>query len=75
MKAFVMTACWLQPSTLTYFWSNVNISSIFYFSKSTFINTQHSDLWDTHRGWWCSQKSSYNENAWTESAENSDMGL
>ena len=34
-------------SRLTYFWRNMNISSIFYFSKSTSINTQYSSLWDT----------------------------
>ena len=28
-------------------WRNMNISSIFYFSKSTSINTQYSSLWDT----------------------------
>ena len=34
-------------SRLTYFWRNMNISSIFYFSKSTSINTQYSSLWNT----------------------------
>ena len=32
---------------MIYFWRNMNISSIFYFSKSTSINTQHSSLWET----------------------------
>ena len=45
--AWVMTAYWVSHSRLTYFWSNMNISSIFYFSKSTSINTQYSSLWDT----------------------------
>ena len=39
--------CWVLHSRLTYFWRNVNISSIFFFSKSTSINTQYSCLWDT----------------------------
>ena len=44
-----MTACWVLCSRLTYFWRNTNISSFFYFSKSTSINTQYSSLylWDT----------------------------
>ena len=45
--AWVMTACWVLCSRLTYFWRNMNISSIFYFSKSTSINTQYSSVWDT----------------------------
>ena len=45
--AWVMTACWVLPSRLTYFWRNMNISGISYFSKSTSINTQYSSLWDT----------------------------
>ena len=45
--AWVMTACWVLHSRLTYFGRNVNISSIFYFSKATSINTQCSSLWDT----------------------------
>ena len=45
--AWVMTACWVLRSRLIYFWRNLNISSIFYFSKSTSINTQYSSLWDT----------------------------
>ena len=44
---WVMTACWVLRSGLIYFWRNVNIFSIFYFSKSTSINTQYSGLWDT----------------------------
>ena len=42
-----MTTCWVLRSRLIYFWRNMNISSIFYFSKSTSINTQYSNLWDT----------------------------
>ena len=37
--AWVMTAGWVLRSRLIYFWRNMNISSIFYFSKSTSINT------------------------------------
>ena len=44
---WVMTARWVLCSRLVYFWRNMNISSIFYFSKSTSINTQYSSLWDT----------------------------
>ena len=47
MLAWVMTACWVLRSRLTYFWRNKNISSILYFSKSTSINIQHSSLLDT----------------------------
>ena len=42
-----MTACWFLPSSSTYYWRNVNISSMFYFSKSTLINTKHSGIWYT----------------------------
>ena len=42
--AWVMIACWVLHSRLTYFWRNMNISSIFYFSESTSINTQCSSL-------------------------------
>ena len=45
--AWVKTACRLLHSRLTYFWRNMNISSIFYFLKSTSINTQYSSLWGT----------------------------
>ena len=45
--AWVMTACRVLRSRLTYFWRYMNISSIFYFSKSTSINTQYSSLWNT----------------------------
>ena len=45
--AWVMTAYWVLHSRLTYFWRNLNISSIFYFSKTTSINTIYSSLWDT----------------------------
>ena len=45
--AWVKTACWVLRSGLTYFWRYMNISSIFYFSKSTSINTQYSSLWGT----------------------------
>ena len=44
---WVKTACWVLCSTLTYFWRNMNISSISYFSKSTSINTHYSSLWGT----------------------------
>ena len=37
--ALLMTTCWFLPANLTYFWRNINTSSIFYFSKSTSINT------------------------------------
>ena len=37
---------WVLHSRLTYFWRNLNISSIFYFSKSTSIYTIYSSLWD-----------------------------
>ena len=43
--AWVLTACWVLPSRLIYFWRNMNMFSVFYFSKSTSINTQHSSLW------------------------------
>ena len=42
-----MTACWVLRSGLIYFWRNMNISSIFCFSKSTSINTQYTSLWET----------------------------
>ena len=45
--AWVMTACWVSCSILVYFLRNINISSIFYFSKLTSINTRYSSLWDT----------------------------
>ena len=45
--AWVMTTFWVLCSRLTYFWRYMNISSIFYFSKSTSINTQCSSLWNT----------------------------
>ena len=45
--ACVMTACRILHSSLIYFWRNMHISSIFYFSKSTSKNTQYSSLWDT----------------------------
>ena len=44
---WVMTACQVLHSRLIWFWRNMNICSIFYFSKSTSINTQYSSLWDT----------------------------
>ena len=47
--AWVMTACRVLCSRLIYFWRNTNIYSIFYFSKSTLINTQYGSLWDTLR--------------------------
>ena len=45
--AWIMAAYWGLRSRLTYFWKNMNISGILYFSKSTSINTQYSSLWDT----------------------------
>ena len=45
--AWVMTACRVLRFRLTFFWRYMNISSIFYFSKSTSINTEYSSLWDT----------------------------
>ena len=47
VMAWVKTTCRVLRSRLTYFWRNINISSIFYFSKSTSINTQYSSLWGT----------------------------
>ena len=47
--ACTMIARRVLQSTLIYFGRNVNISSIFYFSKSTSINTQHSSLLDTQK--------------------------
>ena len=47
VMAWVKTACRVLRSRLTYFWRNMNISSSFYFSKSTSINTQYSSLWGT----------------------------
>ena len=55
--AWVMTACWVLRSRLIYFWRNINIYSIFYFSKLTSINTQYSSLWTLWR-WCCSQNTS-----------------
>ena len=46
LSAWVITACWVLLSRLIYFGRNMNISSIFYFPKSTSINTQYSSLWD-----------------------------
>ena len=34
--AWVMTACWVLHPRLTYFWRDMNISSIFYFIKVNF---------------------------------------
>ena len=45
--AWVKTTCQVLHSRLTYFWRNMNISNIFYFSKSTSINTQYSSIWGT----------------------------
>ena len=42
--AWVKTACQVLHFRLTYFWRNMHFSSIFYFSKSTSINTQYSSL-------------------------------
>ena len=50
-KSLVITPQWSNTfgpdCRLIYFWRNMSISSIFYFSKSTSINTQYSSLWDT----------------------------
>ena len=43
--AWIMTICWVLHLKLIYFQINMNISSIFHFSKSTSINTQYSSLW------------------------------
>ena len=45
----------------------MNISSIFYFSKSTSINTQENDLWDNLMMLFT--KDHINENALAESAK------
>ena len=41
MLAYVLSPCWVLSSWLTWSWRNLNLSSIFYFSKSTSINTQY----------------------------------
>ena len=46
--AWVMTACRVLSSRLTYFWRYMNISMIFYFLKLTSINTQYSSLYMGH---------------------------
>ena len=73
-KLWVMTACRVLCSGLIYFWRNMNISSIICFSKSPSINTlyytvAYGTLWIC-----CSQNTSLNENALTESAENFGIG-
>ena len=45
--AWVITACQVLRTRLTNFWRSMSISSIFYFLKSTSINTQYSSLRDT----------------------------
>ena len=52
----------------------MNISSIFYFSKSTSINTQYSSLWDTLE-MMLFTKYLKNEKALAELAENFDIDL
>ena len=55
--AWVVTACWVSRSRLIYFWRNINMFSIFYFSKSTSINhntVAYGTLWR----WCCSQNTS-----------------
>ena len=47
LLAWVMIACWGLHSRLTYCWKNMNSSNIFYFSKSTLINTLYISLRDT----------------------------
>ena len=54
---------WVLHSRLTNFWRNMNISSIFYFSKSTpRVNfnkyTIQWPIYGTLWGWWCSQSTS-----------------
>ena len=72
LLAWVMTASWVSRSRLTYFW--MNMSSIFYFSKSTSINTQYGSLWDTLK-MMLFTKYIINENALAELAENFGVGL
>ena len=69
-----MTACWVLRSRPIYFWRNMNISSIFYFSKSTSVNTQYSSLWDTLK-MMLFTKYLINGNASAESAENLGIGF
>ena len=58
--AWVKTACPVIRSRLTYFWRNTNISSIFYFSKSTSIikDTIHTVTYGAFWRWSCSQNTS-----------------
>ena len=42
--AWVKTACWVLHSRLNYFWRNMNISRIFYFSKSESAENFGTDL-------------------------------
>ena len=58
LLSWVMNACWVLSSRLTYFWRNMNIPSIFYFSKSISRNTQYSSLYGTLWRWCCSQNTS-----------------
>ena len=53
----------------------MHISSIFYFSKSTSINTQYSSLWDTLKMMLFTKYFILNENALAESAENFGIGF
>ena len=46
-KDWMLSFTFYKKCRLIYFWRNMNISSMFYFSKSTSINTQYSSLWDT----------------------------
>ena len=51
-----VTVCWVLHSRLTLNWLidqywNINISSTFYFSKSTSITTLYSILWETYWRW------------------------
>ena len=73
-KLWVMTTCRVLCSGLIYFWRNMNISSIFCFSKSPSINTLYYTVayWTLWRC--CSQNTSLNENALTESAEYFGIG-
>ena len=82
--AWVMTACRVLSSRLTYFWRNMNISSIFYFSKSTSINTQYSSLLDTLKmmlftkyliKWKCIGRISWKYQYWFNSKSSTELDI
>ena len=52
--AWVLTAYQVLCSRVSYCWRNVNITSIFCFSKSTSINEQYRSLCGTLWRWCCS---------------------